>query len=331
MFQYEEVIGIEREEYIENYSSLDFSNKLLLIPELIEEIVKASEDISIDFDIDENGFVNGYAIGKDKHSIMSKRGKITAFPQNTKICSKVSEDKAMVAISDASDIGVYYFIFNFNGYIELPTNVVDARWGFSDGLALCKVGKPDGDYFNYVNERGEIVSSEDYVCASSFVGGKAIVKAKNGDFRFINRQFKTIMSLKDTPANLCEKMVRLYDDDNSNDKINNIKLRTWSRDKYFYDCENGVPLFIYKIIDEVCRKFEFTLESTNPKEQLAEVLSLLATKGTYMLDIRTLEIEEVKVVRGVKIRDTESERTVISYDKDDYAFLKTRLRSEVNE
>lgn len=323
MFLYEEIIGIEGEEYIRNYDSLDFSKKILLIPELIDKIIDKADNVSFDFDIDENGFVNGYAISKDKHSFMTKRGKICRLGNKIKIRSKFSEDKVMVSINDIC--AVYYAIYNLHDFIKLPVDVINAQWSFSEGLALCQVRKLEGDYFNYIDDKGEIVSTEDYVYATSFVGGKALVKTRNGNFKFINKQFKTLMSFNNFPEKLCTEFVKAYASYNHN-LPNDIAAVS---NRYFYD--GDLPLFVYVIIDTICETFGFTLESTDPKEQLTEALSLLAAKGTYMLDTKTMKLEEVNVVKGVKIKNTNSDNFVISYDIDDYAFLRSRIRSDGNE
>lgn len=323
MFLYEEIIGIKKNDYISDFSDLSYCNKILLIPELINQILKkADQEIKFEIDWGRSKFVNGYAISKDRHSFINRRGVIKELPDNIVIISDFSEGKAAITVSSGKGFS-YAILDGVTGtYQLLPSNIRPKDYAFSEGLIVCST---DYGRCTYVNVNGEVEAPDVYAFASSFVGGKAIVKAQGGNFKIINRQFKTIASLKNTPHVLCKKMIELYDKDLSHFVEDNIiRPRALGYNDCFYDKEFGVPLFLYIIIDKICEKFGFTLKSVNPKEQLTEVLSLLAEKGTYMFDCRTLEINECEVFRGIKVI---SERgSIISFDSEDYELMKSRAR-----
>lgn len=53
----------------------------------------------------------------------------------------------------------------------------------SDGLTVVKVN----DYFNYMNEEGNLLSKEDFLFVYIFIGDIAVVQRKNGLWNYIKR------------------------------------------------------------------------------------------------------------------------------------------------
>jgi len=69
----------------------------------------------------------------------------------------------------------------------------------SEGLTAVKVN----DKYNYLNSDGNLLSEEDFLFASMFIGGRAVVQRKNGLWNYLKNDGTMLISDKDFEAVDC--------------------------------------------------------------------------------------------------------------------------------
>lgn len=326
MFDIKEAYGIKGEEKVDDFQAGIYEKKILLIPELLNDIIRKILHKRFDSDCLPDRFINGYSSYrfKGKQYYMSKRGKIRKLPKNVNIYNHFYEDLAWVDFS--GQLGV------LNGITGKITTFPNMKIGykflyFFEGLAPISIIENENEYMAYLSLENGVVSTEHYKWVSYFRNGKAIVQGEDGKWKFINKNFKTILSLKDAPTEVCQKMAEAYNNIAADMKEDPIEIEYDGISQFrCLDMEANLPLTLYTIMDYVCEELAITLKSQDPNEQLVEFLDKVSKKGTYLYDLETCSLKKVEVARGVQIKDPTSREWQVSFDTADYDLLRSRIK-----
>ncbi len=283
MFNIEEVLGIKRGKNIKALETL--FDTILLIPEALSDTISKINNLGFPNASDLN-FINGYAL-VDKNSYINRRGE-TIKLNDVRLtgnfsCGFATSTKGFV---NGKTGGQLYFKKN-------PLTVKS----FSEGVAPVEVAPGE---WNYINADTEIQHWGNFVQASCFFGGYAIVQKKDYGsglhWEIIDRDFHAVkISHARSEREYYEKLLFFFDHNPNLSKIDsNIKKTSENYNTIFIDIDTGFSIRIYALLDAISKHFGIPLCKGSVK---GVKISNKVDKGTISFspeDIELIRLREKK-------------------------------------
>lgn len=323
MFNFREVVGIKNYSQITELSELN--DTILLVPESLEDTVSKINQKGF-YGIADTNFINGYAFLSDDR-FLNRYGKVVELNWNS-IGNNFSCDILLC--------GKEYIVGSTQKKLKIDRKFIKGK-PFSEGLAPIYCADHT---WVYINTNGKVASNKSFLDASCFFGGYAIVSVYENNetsWKIIDRNFNYVEN---------KLFDRVNDSDNSEEFYNNLiyafdnnpnltkydstikKIYADSGTKIiFIDLTTNLSIRVYEIIEAIAKKFDIKLINGNAREQLIDVISKVAAKGTYTLDLYSLEIKEVETVKGVRIGNNEN-KSVVSFDLEDIEMVRAKIKKD---
>lgn len=331
MFEYELIYDVVADKIRNNI--LNDADHCLLIPELIKDTFDKINKTyirlkSTNFEND-GKFYNGYVIfcnGKKIERIIREDGTFITLPKDTDInyCGAYfSDDLLLVTINDE-----YAYIDGINGKIlYLPKEYqINTLSNYSEGFAICTCHDKQF-YFDKNFEKKSI----EYEYASIFMNGRALV-CTDTEWQIIDRNFNVLLSFLRKECNydffkriLCDiedeakKLVR--------ESVVDERFTMFSAGKMYLKKGTNISIFMPWIIKKIADKFDLVVPDVEIKEQLVWLVNEVAKKGCYVYDVENDEVFPAELQIGIRV--SSCDRSVISYDEEDVAFLRQKVKKEI--
>lgn len=313
MLDFEEILGIKGNNTIEALANI--SNTILLIPDALKDAIKKINKLGF-IDAKDAEFINGYAVLKNGNFI-SKKGKM--ITPEREIYGQFSCDRIQCKGG---------FIDGLTGKL-IKGKILDTK-PFANNLAPVKI---NDDYWIYITKNGDNANYRDYKLhdASCFFGNYAITREWNR-WHLINSHFDTIIfGLDDdyTKEQL-EGIMKFFDHNPSIYKPDNIAIYQKGETTIFIDRDTGFSIRVYDILERLYQALNIPKIEGTIREQLIYIFNEASTRGTMALNLDTLEIHNVEVVKGIKIIDNLG-GCAISFEASDMKLARSLIRSEKKE
>lgn len=329
MFKYSEAIGIKQGINIVEISTVE--NKILLIPDAICDTIEKINQLGF-YNLGDVNFINGYII-LPNGKVLNKKGQLLTFDKIT-FQSNFSYD---IALCNRG------YLIGSTGSILKDGKDIIKRKPFSEGVAPVNYkGFVGNNWWGYIDTKGRALSGKRFLEASCFFGGYAIVKVnedQNVCWKIIDKNFNYIETMffngeKQFGDMFYQSLMYIFDNNpnltNADPTIRKIQRQTteWGPQKLiFIDSATNLSIRVHEVLEEISKKLGIKLIPGNAREQLVDIISKAALKGTFTLDLFDFEIKEVEIVKGVRIA-TSRDNSVVSFDQSDIAFIRTRDKKE---
>lgn len=319
MITLEDILGIQTDTGIIPIENMD--HVLLLVPEAIEDTIKKINQLGFQ-NIGDAQFITGSAILKNSN-YLNQKGQIITPELSIDSSSKVSCD--IIKTEDG-------FIDALNGKkINIELKYMKSK-PFSDGFAaLC-----DENGWFYVGKDGkianEIFKSKRYESASCFFGGYAFVSESDPSSRdgvkrvMIDKNFNEVEFYSVHASENFRLLYFFFDHNPALRKQDNMLVEQDKEKTIITDINAGFSIRVYEVLDKLYALLKIPKKEGTVKEQLIDVINEAATRGTFTMNLKTFQLSETKVSKGIAI--AEGTQKVFIFDESDKALLRERLKDE---